>query len=114
MLVGQSRRRAKVIGRWLNAATITQADSKFEWHSSLGAYKSLGMQRLLSLELLANGKQGSGVAVADYGLQARWEQPVHKDWLLCEILIGHFWPRPDSMSARGRAWAVGAGLKMRF
>lgn len=101
-------------GRWLSAATVTQADSKFEWHSILGAHQSLGHQRLLSLELLANGKQGSGVAFTDYGVQTRWEQPVHKDWLLGELIIGHFWPRPDAMSPRGRAWAVGAGLKMRF
>lgn len=101
-------------GRWLSAATVTQADGKFEWHSSLGAYRSLGSQRLLSLELLATGKQGSGVLLTDYGVQTRWEQPVHKDWLLGEFIVGHFWPRANAMSPRGRAWAVGAGLKMNF
>ena len=101
-------------GRWLSAATVTQTDSKFEWHSSLGAYKSLGNQRLLSLELLANGKQGSGVLLTDYGIQTRWEQPVHKDWLLGEFIIGHFWPRASALVPRSRAWALGAGLKMKF
>jgi hypothetical protein len=100
--------------RWLNATTITQDSKKFEWSSSLGAYQSFGNQQLLSLEVLSSGLQGSGVPVTDIGGQVKWEQPVHKDWLLGEILVGHFWPRPDALTARTRAWAVGAGLKMKF
>jgi hypothetical protein len=100
--------------RWLNAATITQDTKKFEWSSSLGAYRSFGDQRLLSLEALSSGLEGSGVPVTDIGVQVKWEQPVHKDWLLGEILVGHFWPRPDASVERTRAWAVGAGLKMKF
>jgi hypothetical protein len=100
--------------RWLNATTITQDSKKFEWSSSLGAYQSFGNQQLLSLEVLSSGLQGSGVPVTDIGGQVKWEQPVHKDWLLGEILVGHFWPRPDALTARTRAWALGAGLKMKF
>jgi hypothetical protein len=100
--------------RWLNALTITQVTQKFEWHSSLGLFKSVGAQRLFWVEALASGMQGSGIPVSDYGLQAHWEQPVHKDWLLGEIVVGHFWPRPDVLQPRGRAWALGAGLKLGF
>lgn len=100
--------------RWLNAATITQRSRKFEWSSSLGAYQSFGKERLLSLEGLVSGLQGSGVRVADYGLQIKWAQPVHRDWLIGEVIVGHFWPRPDALSERGRAWALGAGLRMKF
>lgn len=101
-------------GRWLNSATITQRSKHFEWSSGLGAYQSFGDQRLLSLEALFSGVQGSGVAVSDYGLQMKWEQPIHKDWLLGEILVGHFWPRENVLSARARAWAIGASVKMKF
>lgn len=100
--------------RWLAATTVTQALPKFVWASSLGAYQSFGGQRLLSLETLVNGQQGSGVDALDYGVQARWEQPVHQDWLLGGVVVGHFWPRPDAQSARRGAWALGASLKMRF
>jgi hypothetical protein len=100
--------------RWLNAATITQVSKKFEWSSSLGAYKLMGDQRLFSLEALVSGEQGSGGGPSDYGVQIKWEQPVHKDWLLGEFVVGHFWPRKDALSERGRAWALGVGLKMRF
>lgn len=100
--------------RWLNAATITQRAPKFEWSSSIGAYRSFGEQRLLSLELLASGTQDSGVRVSDAGVQVKWEQPVHEDWLIGELIVGHFWPRKEATSERGRAWALGAGLRMHF
>lgn len=101
-------------GRWLNATTITQAVRRFDWSSSLGAYQAMGDQRLLSLEGLVSGQQGSGVTVGDYGLQAKWEQPIHQNWLLGEVLVGHFWPRKDVASERASVWAVGASVKMRF
>ena len=103
-----------LVGRWLNATTVTQKDSKFTWQSTAGLYKDFGDQRLLTLEALVVGKEGSGVASTDYGLQVKWAQLVHKDWLVMELVAGHFWPRPDAQSARGRAWALGAGLKLRF
>lgn len=108
-----------LVGRWLNAATVTQVSGNVAWTSLLGAYKGMGEQRLLSLELLANGtghhsRDQSAVGSSDLGVLTKWEQPVYKTWLLGEVVAGHFWPRPDNVSPRGRAWAVGAGLKMRF
>ena len=100
--------------RWLSSATITQASERFDWSSLLGAYRSFGDQRLLSLETLVNGQQGSGVVATDYGVQARWEQPVYADWLIGGVVVGHFWPRPNAQAERTSAWATGVSLKMRF
>lgn len=100
--------------RWLSAATITQDTGRFAWSSVLGSYKSFGDQRLLALEAIVEGREGSGVGLTDYGLQARWEQPVHEDWLIGGVVVGHFWPRPDVASERRRAWAFGANVKMQF
>ena len=102
--------------RWVNAASITQVSKNFEWSSTLGAYKTFGPQQVLGLEgqVSGTGTQGTGVGRSDYGVLGRWEQPVYKDWLLGEVVAGHFWPRPDSSSPRGRAWALGGSLKMRF
>lgn len=101
-------------GRWLNAATITQRSRKFEWSSIFGLHQSHGTDRLLSLELLFSGRQGADVRVADYGLQLKWLQPIHQDWLLGEIIVGQFHPRPDLSRERIRAWALGGGLRMKF
>lgn len=100
--------------RWLNAATITQESQRLSWSSSLGAYQSFGEHRVLSLEALLTGVKGEPVAVTEYGLQAKWEQPIHKDTLIGEVMVGHFWPRPDPLANRGRAWALGGAVKMKF
>ncbi len=102
--------------RWLNGATITQRTRNLEWSSSVGAYQSLGRQRVVSLEALfsGSGTRGSGVGQSDRGVLLKYEQPIYKHWLSAEVLGGHFWPRPNATSERGRAWATGASLKMRF
>ena len=102
--------------RWLNVGTITQDSENVEWASTLGAYKALGGQRLLSFEALfsGTGTQGLGVGESDRGLLLKYEQPIYKTWLLGEVVVGHFWPRKDAISERGQAWALGGSLKMRF
>lgn len=100
--------------RWLTAATITQGVPIFDSASSLGAYQDMGGERLLSVEILAHNIQGSHVKLSDYGTQVKWEQPIYRNWLLVELLAGHFWPRPDVTRDRDRVWALGATLKIRF
>lgn len=100
--------------RWLNVATATQHSQDLAWSSSLGAYQSFGPQRVLACEAVWSGVVGDSVTVADYGLQARWSQPVHKDTLIGDIIIGHFWPKPQASEPRGRAWAVGTELRLKF
>lgn len=102
--------------RWLNAGTITEVSRNLEWSSTLGAYRLLSGQRLLSAEALlaGEGRRGTGRGASDAGLLLKWEQPVYKDWLRGEVVAGHFWPKPDRDSERGRAWALGASLKLQF
>ena len=102
--------------RWLNATTTTQQARVTEWSSSLGLVAQLAGLHRVSLEALFNGtsERGPGVIVSDRGLLAKWEQPLHRNWLLGELMVGHFWPLRDSAVPRQRAWAVGAGLKMKL
>jgi hypothetical protein len=65
--------------RWLTSGTVTQARKRLEVSSSLGAYQLFGSQRLASLELIATAAQHTGVGLTDYGLQAKWQQPLYKD-----------------------------------
>jgi hypothetical protein len=99
--------------RWLTAGTISQKSDGFGWWSSMGLYKVFGDLRLLSLEALVNGRP-SRVNVSEYGLRLRWEQPLYSDWLLGEFVVGHFWPREETFTERGRSWAAGFGVVMRF
>jgi len=104
----------ELAARWLSSATITQESEYFEWSSLVGAYRTFGDQRLAALEALVSGEQGPGVEPSDYGVQVRWEQPVHEDWLLGGVVVGRFWPRESALVERRSAWAVGVSLKMRF
>jgi hypothetical protein len=102
--------------RWLNATTTTQQARVTEWSSSLGLYAQMAGLHQVSLEALFNGtsERGPGVIVSDRGLLAKWEQPLHRSWLLGELMVGHFWPLRESAVPRQQAWAVGAGLKMKL
>lgn len=100
--------------RWLSSATITQDTGRFEWSSVVGAYKSFGDRRVLSLEALVNGEEGGVGGASDYGLQSRWSQPIFEDRLFAEFVVGHFWPRKDVFSDRRGVWALGGNLKMTF
>jgi hypothetical protein len=102
------------IGRWLNTVIVTEVDPNAEWNGSLGVYRTMGQERLLSLELLASAKQNAGTPLTDYGWQVRWEQPVDHDRLVGEVIVGRFWPQSVAPGDRSTAWALGAGLKMRF
>jgi hypothetical protein len=100
--------------RWQSAATWSQETDGVGWGSSLGLYKGFGFQRQLSLEALISGETGGDAEVSEYGIRTKWEQPIYKDWLLAEVILGYFWPRKDSVTERGRSWALGAGIQMRF
>ncbi|MBP7132636.1 MAG: hypothetical protein KBA70_07730 [Aquabacterium sp.] len=100
--------------RWLNAITATAESKDAAWSSSAGLFKSFEGQRLLSLEALFNGVIGEPVTVRDYGLQMKWSQPVHQDFVIGEVIVGHFWPRTDPLLPRDRAWAIGTGVKLKF
>jgi len=100
--------------RWLTGVTITQKTDAFDWSSVVGAYKTYGGQRLLSLELSTSGRLDSGVTVGEYGFQTKWQQPVYREWLLGEFQVGYFWPRPDVAFERVGRWALGFTATMRF
>nr|WP_028792382.1 hypothetical protein [Thauera linaloolentis] len=100
--------------KWQNAATITKETDGFAWSSSVGLFRAFGDTRLLSVEALASGETGSDTDVGEYGIRLKWQRPVYRDWLLAELILGHFWPRNDDEPERKRSWAAGAGLEMRF
>jgi hypothetical protein len=100
--------------RWLTSGTLTQLSGGVDWSSLLGTYRSFGEERVLGLEAIVNGQQDTGVGLNDGGLQARWEQPVLREWLLGGVIVGRFWPRPDLETTRRAVWALGVTVKMRL
>lgn len=103
-----------VVGRWLNEISMTESNPDVVWNGSFGVFKLMGEQRLLSVEVLLSAKQNAAPGLADYGLQMRWEQPVLRNKLMGEVVLGHFWPQSENGMGRSTAWAVGTGIKMKF
>lgn len=100
--------------RWQTAATWSRSTEGVDWASSVGLHRTFDFERQLSLEALVNGQTGGDAELSEYGVRTRWQQPIYKDWLLTELILGYFWPRRDSITERGRTWAFGAGIQMRF
>ncbi len=100
--------------RWLSATTRTQKSKQFDWSSIAGAYKGFAGERLLSLEYVLSGSQHSGMLVSEHGAQTKWSQPVYRDWLFGEAIVGMYWPRRALFESRDRIWALGASVTMRF
>lgn len=100
--------------KWLNSTTISEDTNDFEWSSSVGLHKAFGDRRLLSSEILISGETGSSVTVGEYGVRFKWQQPFLRDWLIGELILGHFWPRDDGEEERDRSWALGTGVTMQF
>lgn len=106
--------------QWQNSATISDRTDDFAWGSSLGLFKQMGKDRLLSAELIARGETGARENVGEYSVRMKWTQPVYREWLIGELIVGHYWPQYDDededgdIRERERSWAVGANLEMRF
>lgn len=100
--------------KWLNSTTISEDTNDFEWSSSIGMHKAFGDRRLLASEVLISGETGSSATVGEYGVRFKWQQPFLRDWLIGEVILGHFWPRDDGEEERDRSWALGTGVTMHF
>jgi hypothetical protein len=98
---------------WQNATTISEKTDDFAWGSSLGLFKRFGDDRVLSGEWVVTGETGAQEEVDEYGVRMKWTQPVYREWLIGEFIVGHYWPQREDRE-RERAWAMGVNLEMRF
>jgi len=100
--------------RWQTAGTISKETDGMAWSTSLGAFKSYGADRTASLEALVSGATAAPDELAEYGVRAVWLQPIYREWTILEVSVGHFWPQGEAKAERGRNWALGVGVDIRF
>jgi len=100
--------------RWRNSATIGTETDDVEWATSLGLFRTLGRDRQISFELLADGDTKGSVLVEEYGLRAIYSQPIYRNWIIGELIGGYLWPREDDEPRRDRTGAVGLSVELRF
>ncbi|MGE5452406.1 MAG: hypothetical protein ACM3VZ_11265 [Acidobacteriota bacterium] len=99
--------------RWLNSGTITKRQPHMAWNSALGLYQSFGDERVLGMELQHSGSESQGVSTNDVGVQASWEQPLHKN-VLGQLSLGHYWTRTSVAPKRDGQWAFGCTVLLKF
>lgn len=100
--------------RWRNSATLSTETDGVKWSTSLGLFRALSGDRELSGELLSRGETGNPVPVREYGVRSVWSQPIYRDWITGEVIVGYFWPRDNKDPERRRSWAAGVGAELRF
>ena len=98
---------------WQNATTISEKTDDFAWGSSLRLFRRYGDDRMLSGEMVVTGETGAKENIDEYGVRMKWTQPVYRDWLIGEFIVGHYWPQREDRE-RDRSWAAGVNLEMRF
>ncbi|MFO8005871.1 hypothetical protein [Thioalkalivibrio sp.] len=100
--------------RWRNSGTFSTETAGVNWSTSLGLFQAFGDARQLSVEILGNGETDARVPMREYGIRGIWSQPVYRDWVIGELILGHFWPKYDDDPQRDRSWAAGLGIEMQF
>jgi hypothetical protein len=100
--------------RWQNSGTFGTETDGIAWSTSLGLFRRVGGHRELSVEALANGETDDRIDTREYGVRGIWRRPIHQDWVVGELILGHFWPREDDDPERQRSWAVGIGVELMF
>jgi len=100
--------------RWRNSATVSTETDGVDWSTNLGLFHAFPADRRLSAEVLGRGETGNPVPVREYGVRGTWSQPIYRDWIIGEVIIGYFWPRGDDDPERGRSWAAGLSTEIRF
>lgn len=106
----------KLALRWISVYTAAQRDRKREWSSSIGAYRSLGEDRLVSLAaVISHHDRDPSITIDEYGLVAKWEHPLRGRRLFGELSLGRYhWDKFDRVPSSGKSWALGYLLKLRF
>lgn len=105
---------AHYVGVAQAAGTLSERARGLAWSLGLGVERARAPLRRLVVEAVAHGETKASNAVREYGLRARWRAPLQDDWLLGELSLGHFWPRPEEAAERRRSWAAGVGVEVQF
>lgn len=99
---------------WPNSLTYGTETDGLEWRTAPGYQLSWPGQKRFVVDLPANGETGSTVDVSEYGVRARYRTPLHREWLLGELIVGYFRPRDEDDPSRRDAWALGGTVEIQF
>ena len=103
----------KMLLRWGNIGTVSEATDGLEWRSAVLLYQSLGGAKALAYEVFVRGESAWEVPIKEWGARSIYRHPLlHRDWLAGEVVLGYSWPRFELEDEREGSLTVGLGLEI--
>lgn len=100
--------------RWSDIGTVSQESAGVDWRSALILYQNLRRQRALGYELFIRGATRAPEPIGEYGARTIYRQPLLRERLIGELILGYSWPRNDPTLPRDGSFAVSLGLTLPF
>lgn len=105
----------KLLGRWANVGTISEATKGVRWRSAVIFYRSLREHQALAQETYVRGESDREVPLREYGLRLIYRRPIlGRDWLYGEVVTGYGWIREKVEERRQGSALVGFGVNLLF
>ncbi len=100
--------------RWSTAATKSEEISGLDWRSAVILYQNLAGTRALAYEAFIRGASGAPEPLGEFGVRAVYREPLFRNRLFGELVLGYSWPREDPALVREGAADIGVGVEMPF
>ncbi|MCD4751094.1 MAG: hypothetical protein K8R59_17110 [Thermoanaerobaculales bacterium] len=110
----EQRPSSKVLMRWSNGGTLSQASEGVEWRSVFSVYQALPESRAMSYQIWAKGKTEAPVPRKEYGLWVTFRRQLHRDWLYGQVGTGVAWPQETLLEVREASFGVGLSVEIQF
>lgn len=106
---------SRLLFRWGNVGTVSEATKGLLWRSAWVVFQNLGRQKALAYEAFVRGETAAPEPLREYGIRSIFRQPVFgREWLFGELILGYSWPRTDPGRPREGSVTVGVGMQMFF
>ena len=100
--------------RWGSIGTVSQNSAGLDWRTAVILYQNLGHQRALGYEVFVRGATAAPVPLGEYGLRTIYRQPLVRDRLIGELVVGYSWPQSDPAVPREGSFGVSVGVTLPF
>lgn len=103
----------RMLLRWGNVGTVSEATDGLEWRSAMLLYQSLNNAKALGYEVFVRGESAWEVPLKEWGVRTIYRHPLlHRDWLAGEVVLGYSWPRFELEDERKGSATIGLGLEI--
>lgn len=100
--------------RWGTVGTVTQKNDGLDWRSAVILYQNLRRKRAMGYEIFIRGLTVAAEPIGEYGGRILYRQPILRERLWLEPILGYSWPRNDPSLPREGSLAISLAVEMPF